>query len=140
VPLWNVHAETATLQEMTSCPVLGIKQNSHAKKIKEHTLENGLDAQIFDVNSDGKPDFVTYRFPFSGITDLPIFYEVDVDGDNIPDRLYIDILRDGSCDALLLYQDYTVPGHLQGPDELPLWLADAANDLADLLAKGLHID
>lgn len=65
-------------------------------------LENGLEAQPYDTNRDGKVDMVTLSHP----GDKPLFYIVDADHNGSPDAIYID--QNGDCN-LRLYQDLTVP-------------------------------
>lgn len=107
---------------LLACPSLRVPLQSTTTKLIEKTLENGLDAKIYDTTGDGKPDVVTYSVPGA---DLPLFYEVDEDRDNGPDKLYIDPERNGKCVSIKLYNDYTIPGHNEpNPDSFPKWIVE----------------
>ena len=67
------------------------------------SLENGLLAREYDTNGDGKLDIMTLAH---GPNTPVLFYIVDENKDDQPDKVYID--RDGNCD-LVLYQDLTIP-------------------------------
>lgn len=83
--------------------------------ITEVIMENGTVAEGYDLNGDGKLDAVVYSSPLSVSehSRLPTFYELDLDGDNEPDALYVDIRGEGKCSDILLYMDYNEPGHLK---------------------------
>ncbi len=79
-----------------------------AVQIKATELENGFYAEIYDIDGDGKPDVVTYSMSRIDGThaDMPTFYELDTDQNNVPDILFIDIKGDGECENIRLYDDY----------------------------------
>lgn len=69
----------------------------------DQVLENGLIGQTWDTNGDSKIDLLTLRHS----EEAPIlFYIVDENKDENPDKVYID--RFGDCN-LVLYQDLTIP-------------------------------
>lgn len=113
---------------ITSC-VNGVEK---VKKLKEQNLPNGLIAEIYDVQGngrtlDGTPDIVSYSAPVAGEhRPFPLFYEVDEDGDGVPDKLYIDKLGTGSCEGVDLYDDYNKAGSSphRSPSEMPRFLTE----------------
>ena len=85
-----------------------------AAKVNETTSPNGLLAERYDSNGDGKFDIVA----LSSITGsnpagvgevphvpLPTFYIMDVDYDGQPDVVYVDKNGDGNCASIVLYQE-----------------------------------
>lgn len=100
----------------------------HAKKIEEWVLQNGLLAEAYDRNDDGKADIVTLSVVTGHKEDgenvviehrpHPLFYEVDVDYDTVLDAVYIDRVGNGVCNDIVLYQDMSEP-RLPEPGEQP---------------------
>jgi hypothetical protein len=76
--------------------------------VDEILATNGLYAEHYDTNGDGKFDIITLSH-----TDLadkrhrvnPVFWIVDKDYDGIPDAIYIDKKGLGKCTDIVLYQD-----------------------------------
>ncbi len=124
----SVPALTTTLsgeQMLRVCPVFQsrLRVVTLINRLDEKVMENGLVAEVWDLTSDGKIDAVTYSIP--GSHEPPLFYELDVDSDNMPDLLYIDAVRNGQCDSIKVYNDYRKPGkHHPTPQEMPQWLVD----------------
>lgn len=81
-----------------------------AKKVDQDALlsSNGLYAEHYDTNGDGKFDVLTLSY-----TDLsdkqhnayPVFWIVDLDFDGEPDAVYIDKKGLGKCSDIVLYED-----------------------------------
>jgi hypothetical protein len=77
--------------------------------------ENGLFAELYDVNGDKKVDIVTYSALDGGAVefqsfeplhkDVPIFYEVDEDNDQTVDGIYIDSRGEQKCGDIIEYTD-----------------------------------
>lgn len=89
--------------------------------LQTRLLPNGLWAELYDANLDGKPDFATYsvtktlelgdlesEFESYPHAEFPILYEIDTDGDAIPNEVFIDVLGKGLCKDVL---PYTTMGH-----------------------------
>lgn len=104
----------------------GVKKST---KVTEQMLSNGLLAEKYDTNGDGKFDVValssmTGTAPAGGGAvphqDFPTFYIVDLDHDGQPDHVYVDVNGDGRCESIQLYEDLTVkpselrPGQVGG--------------------------
>lgn len=101
-------------EELLSCPIFSEIRPTHTpKRLKEMMAQQGLLAEIYDVTGDGRPDVGVYSATLGGY-DLDgsvmhssdaIFYELDIDGDEFPDVLYIDQYGLATCDALVFYHD-----------------------------------
>ncbi len=92
-------------------------QTSPPMILQSRLLPNGLWAELFDANMDGAPDFATYSNTLElGVLgddevphdSFPILYEIDTDGDAIPNDVWIDVYGKGRCTDLL---PYTIMGH-----------------------------
>ena len=96
-------------------------QLSPPNLLRTRLLPNGLWAELYDANLDGKPDFATYsvtktlelgdlesEFESYPHAEFPILYEIDTDGDAIPNEVFIDVLGKGLCKDVL---PYTTMGH-----------------------------
>jgi hypothetical protein len=92
-------------------------------KLGERVISsNGLLAEAYDINGDHTVDIVTFS-PVTGSnpdgtvehTYYPIFYEVDLNGDKVPDVIYVDKQGIGHCEDIVVYQDLREPGSRQ-PD------------------------
>lgn len=91
-------------------------QASSPTILQTRLLPNGLWAELYDANMDGAPDFATYSVTKTlELGDLehehesyphmefPILYEIDTDGDAIPNDVLIDVYGKGLCADLLPY-------------------------------------
>ena len=83
---------------------------STAVKVHEDLLfsSNGLYAEYYDTNGDGKYDVITLSS--TNLTNTthrvnPVFWIVDTDFDGTPDAVYIDKKGLGKCPDIVLYQD-----------------------------------
>ncbi len=101
-----------------------------SKKVGERLLANGLLAEEYDTDGDGKKDVValssiTGQAPAGGVGEVPhqlfpTFYIIDVDKDGQPDLVYVDVNGDGKCASVRLYEDLNVaptqiqPGQVGG--------------------------
>jgi hypothetical protein len=100
-----------------SCPIF--KSIKHLTIPQQPTpfrtkiAENGMVAEFYDVTGDGKVDIVTYSSP-SGVFAQdgdpvhkrePVFYEIDEDGDQTADVLFIDIHGEQRCEDLIKYSE-----------------------------------
>lgn len=108
--------------EISRCNT-GIKAKS-VKLITDNTLRNGMYAEAYDTNGDGKPDVVAWssvrghekkvrkgKEIIKVLHDAyPTFYLVDVDRDGYIDKIYVDLLGEGNCKDIVLYEDMTLPG------------------------------
>ncbi len=83
--------------ELLYCPVFAEVGATHTPKFLKGTIiQNGLLGETYDVDNDGKPDIATYSSLEDYQTndtaalhkDIPIFYEVNLDDDMVPDALY----------------------------------------------------
>lgn len=98
--------------------ILNCNQIKAATKLREVQLANGLLAEAYDVDGDGKQDVVT----LSSITGsnpagqgevphepFPIFYILDRDKDGQADTVMVDKNGDGFCESIVLYQNLNEP-------------------------------
>ena len=77
-------------------------------------LGNGLVAEYYDRNADGKADVISYSFKTKkGHQPFPVYYEVDLDYDTFPDKRYIDVRGNGRCENIFELEDYNSPGDHQ---------------------------
>lgn len=107
-------------EKILSCPVFDQVQPRHKQKLLQEVMaQQGLLAEIYDVTGDGLGDIAVYSATLGGF-DLdgtvfhknePIFYEIDTDGDENPEYIYIDQFGEASCDSLVLYMDLTHGGN-----------------------------
>lgn len=84
-------------------------------RLNTTVTENGLFAELYDVNGDKKVDVVTYSALDGGAVefqsfeplhkDIPIFYEVDEDNDQTADAIYIDSRGEQKCEDIVEYTD-----------------------------------
>jgi len=89
-------------------------------------LPNGLVAEQYATDPNMKLNLITYTPSIGGGDDhkiYPLFYEVDHDGDGYPDKLYIDKKGDGTCEGIVLYEDYNTPGEHTSPSEMSNWIS-----------------
>lgn len=103
---------------LRGCPLFATVpfQASPPKILQTRMLPNGLWAELYDANMDGEPDFATYsvtktlevgdleRYESYPHMEFPILYEIDTDGDAIPNEVYIDVYGNGLCADLLPYK------------------------------------
>lgn len=91
-----------------------------AQLISEEPLENGLYAERYDTNGDGKVDIIALSTIIATRKDgedvvilthaeHPTFYMVDLDYDDTPDVLYVDKGPGGRCEDIVLYRDFNIP-------------------------------
>lgn len=97
-------------REITSC-----KGNIPYKEAKQigspYVLDsNGLIAEDYDTNGDGKPDVTAYSHP-DGTKHKPhpVFWAVDLNYDGLYDFIYIDKKGLGKCTDIVLYEDLNKP-------------------------------
>lgn len=100
---------------LLTCPVFaGAEATKKPRLLVSKTLENGMFLEAYDVNGDGKVDIATYSAIVGGAEDqeegpmhsaAPIFYEIDLDGDEEGDLLYIDPIGNQECSDLTIYSD-----------------------------------
>lgn len=107
-----------------------------AQLISEEALANGLYAERYDTNNDGKFDIVTLSTILSAHregdeavvlthAEHPTFYMVDLDYDDFPDVLYVDKGKGGRCEDIVLYRDFNRP---QTPNDQGTMPEDGAGD------------
>jgi hypothetical protein len=107
--------------EVLYCPAFQYVGATHIPKmLTTKVTENGLYAELYDVTGDNKVDIVTYSALDGGIfdkdkgeplhKDMPIFYEVDDDGDQEADALYIDARGEQRCEDIILYAEDSARG------------------------------
>jgi hypothetical protein len=110
-------AQAHVTTEVLSCPIF--KSIKHLTIPQQPTplhtkiAENGMVAEFYDVTGDGKVDIVTYSSPLGGFAQdgdpvhkpEPVFYEIDENGDQTADVLFIDIHGEERCEDLLLYSE-----------------------------------
>ena len=98
----------------------GIPSVVGAKNVREMLIENGMIAAIYDINGDGRTDQVRLFNSIDGQTKkgYPVFYQVDEDGDNEPDKVYIDVKGTGRCRDIVLYLDVKASSE-KNPDNRP---------------------
>ena len=101
-------------EDLLSCPIFNEIHPTHTPKlIKELMAEQGLVGELYDVTGDGRPDVSVYSPTLGGYdtngsilhTEDAIFYELDIDGDESPDVIYIDQYGSSTCDALIFYHN-----------------------------------
>lgn len=82
-----------------------------ADKVGESVIENGMLAEAYDTDGDGKIDLETLSVVMGtddkGLThkSFPVFYWIDRNGDGKVDYVYIDKYGDGFCESIVLYSD-----------------------------------
>jgi hypothetical protein len=105
--------------EVLYCPAFQYVGATHVPKtLNTKVSDNGLFAELYDVTGDGKVDFVTYSALDGGVIegseplhkDIPIFYEVDEDGDQEADALFIDARGEQRCEDIILYSEESARG------------------------------
>jgi len=99
-----------------SCGITPDSFNHVPTLLIERNMPQGLTAEAYDLTGDTAIDFVIYSVTMLGFDNneflpnqypyKPLFYEIDVDGDNKPDALYIDKRGDGLCKDLSIYINY----------------------------------
>jgi hypothetical protein len=103
--------------KVLSCPAFKSIEHltipQHPTPFRTKIAENGMVAEFYDVTGDGKVDIVTYSSP-SGVFAQdgdpvhkrePVFYEIDEDGDQTADVLFIDIHGEQRCEDLIQYSE-----------------------------------
>jgi len=85
-----------------------------AKKTGEELFPNGMVAEEYDRDGDGKPDMgVTSTYLGSQIDGdsivllhnaMPLFYHIDQDWNGTSDDVQIDVKGDGNCSGLVHYE------------------------------------
>jgi hypothetical protein len=93
-------------KKVLQCPQFKvIAPKGDPKLLKSEAIEMGLFVELYDVNRDGNPDVATYSAQIDPRLHVkqPIFYEIDLDGDMVPDVLYIDVIGELKCSDLLQY-------------------------------------
>ncbi len=113
--LAHAHISKDTVQ----CALFGpLTPKGIPKVLQQKMLPNGLLAELYDINQDGRPDIAVYSATY-GIVDIesqdpeqinhsiaPILYEIDFPPqEESPDVVYIDIHGTQVCTDLVLYQD-----------------------------------
>lgn len=98
---------------------------SKAVFVEDWSLPNGLLAEAYDTNGDGKTDVVALSAikktqpTQSGVrvehNIHPIFWLVDLDLDGEPDKVFVDKKGEGLCSDIVLYKDLTEPQGI-GPE------------------------
>jgi hypothetical protein len=106
------HANAHLDKQLLGCYIFSAIPFTHAPKFLG-TIDNegGMIAELYDVNGDGRSDIALYSAMMDGEDEnmiqrhqqKPIFYEVDEDGDEVPDFLFIDPKGEGKCSDLVLY-------------------------------------
>lgn len=106
----------------------GIKAKK-VRQVYDKTLQNGLYAEAYDTNGDGKPDVIAWSTVYGvekltkgkgkgGVKVLhapfPTFYLVDIDFDGLVDKIYVDTHGEGNCSDIVLYEDLNKPGEHGG--------------------------
>lgn len=104
---------------VNSCVELSGK-TVNAVKLYEARLPNGLLAEVYAIKVGGGPRVITYT-PLEGDKHgrLPLFIDVDTDGDFYPDLLLIHLKNAGTCDDYIVYENYNQPGEHVAPDVMP---------------------
>ena len=98
-------------------------------KLNEVSLENGLLAETYAIQTGGGPRIITYtQLEGDSHGRLPLFIEVDVDGDHYPDLLLIRLHDTNTCADYTLYDDYNKPGEHPSPEQLPRLKAEGSNN------------
>lgn len=102
------------------CPIfVGAEATEMPKLIGVKSMENGIYVEIYDVNGDGKADIAVYSAIIGGAEEpngeplhkeAPILYEIDIDGDEEGDLLYIDPVGNQECSDLVIYSDEAAGG------------------------------
>jgi hypothetical protein len=76
-------------------------------KVAEWNYENGLLAESYDTDGDGKVNVTTLsHMPHDA---HPLFYLVDLDQDDTADQTWIDPIGEGKCSDIVLYEDHNMP-------------------------------
>lgn len=100
-------------EEITHCPIFNDLQPTQTPRLlKIDAWILGLVSETYDVTGDGRPDIVVHSPSLGGVDKKGLpnhkieanFYEVDEDGDQAADVIYIDIMGTGRCEDLLLYK------------------------------------
>lgn len=103
------------------CPAFQYVGVTKVPKLLTTTVSsNGLYAELYDVTGDNKVDIVTYSALDGGVVekhngeplhkDMPIFYELDEDGDQVADVLFIDSHGEQRCEDLVEYGEESARG------------------------------
>jgi hypothetical protein len=95
-----------------NCGTFDVKK---VAKIAEWNYENGLFAESYDTDGDGKVNVTTLSHPNRGKWGNdshdahPLFYLVDLDQDDYADQTWIDPIGEGKCSDIILYEDHNMP-------------------------------
>jgi hypothetical protein len=102
---------------LTQCGLFSpLKPHGSLDLVDAKLLQNGLLAELYDINGDGQPDIAMFS-PTYGVVEktqddievihgVGILYEIDFPPqDGRPDVIYIDIPGEQTCESLTLYYD-----------------------------------
>lgn len=108
---WFVVLCVLTFSHAHETQVLNCGGYEKAQKVAEGVIENGMLAEDYDTDGDGKIDLETLS-TVTGTDDkglihtaFPVFYWVDRNQDGKVDTVWIDRNGDGFCESIVLYAD-----------------------------------
>jgi len=126
ISIGNAHLGTEILQCAIFQP---LEPEGEPRAVDTSMSQNGLFAELYDVNSDGRPDLAVYS-PTYGLVDrdddgpkylhgVGVLYEIDFPPqDGVPDLIYIDIKGLQKCSDVVLYYKLFENG-ATNPDKFP---------------------
>ncbi len=115
---WQTHDMPGqTYEACTAIPIEAVEDAD----IESADYGVGLLFREYDLNGDGRPEFMTAtqfdaQGPTGAIHAKPLFYWIDLNADAVYDQVWIDQGGQGRCDDIVLYQ-----GPVQGRALLPLY-------------------